>query len=78
MEKMSEKTKAYSSNANPTYKDSLFKKVFSDKKDLLELYNAISGRNCKSADELTIYTLEDVLYISRKNDISFIIEHTLS
>lgn len=78
MERMSEKTKTYSSNANPTYKDSLFKKVFSDKKDLLELYNAISGRNCKSADELTIYTLEDVLYISRKNDISFIIEDVLS
>lgn len=78
MERMSEKANTYSRNANPTYKDSLFKKVFSEKKDLLELYNAVSGRNCKSADELTIYTLEDVLYISKKNDMSFIIEGVLS
>lgn len=63
---------------NSNYKDSLFRKVFSEKEDLLDLYNAISGRNCKCADELTIFTLEDVLYISRKNDISFIIEDVLN
>ena len=78
MKNQSEETKTYSVKENPKYKDTLFRKIFSNKEDLLELYNAISGRNCQSAEELVFYTLEDVLYISRKNDVSFIIEDVLS
>ena len=58
------------------YKDFLFRRVFEDKKDLLELYNALNGTDYKDPDELEITTLEDVIYMSMKNDLSFIISST--
>ena len=39
------------------YKDTLFRMIFSDKKALLSLYNAISGKDYKDPDELEIVTL---------------------
>ena len=60
------------------YKDRLFQKVFEDKKDLLELYNAVNETNYTNPDELEITTLEDVIYLSMKNDLSFIIGSTLN
>lgn len=58
---------------NRQYKDRLFRVVFRDKKDLLDLYNAINGTDYQNADELLITTLEDVIYLGMKNDISFMI-----
>ena len=60
------------------YKDRLFQKVFEDKKDLLELYNAVNETQYTNPDELEITTLEDVIYLSMKNDLSFIISSTLN
>ena len=60
------------------YKDRLFQKVFEDKKDLLELYNAVNETNYTNPDELEITTLEDVIYLSMKNDLSFIISTSLN
>ena len=55
------------------YKDKLFQRVFSDKKDLLDLYNAVNQTSYTNPDDLEITTLEDVIYLSMKNDLSFII-----
>ena len=44
------------------YKDRLFQKVFEDKKDLLDLYNAVNGTQYTNQDDLEITTLEDVIY----------------
>ena len=63
--------------ANKRYKDSLFRNIFNDKEKLLELYNAIEGTEYQDAQTITINTLEDVLYMGMKNDISFIIDDTL-
>ncbi len=60
------------------YKDSLFRLIFNNRKDLLELYNAINGTHYDNVDDLTIYTLEDVLYISYKNDASFLVDDVLN
>ena len=60
------------------YKDRLFQKVFEDKKDLLELYNAVNGTGYTNLEDLEITTLEDVIYLSMKNDLSFIISSTLN
>ena len=60
------------------YKDRLFQKVFEDKKDLLELYNAVNETHYTNPDELEITTLEDVIYLSMKNDLSFIISSTMN
>lgn len=53
-------------------KDRLFRFVFRDKKYLLQLYNAINGTNFQKEDDLIVYTLEDVIYLKMKNDLSFI------
>ena len=45
---------------NRKYKDRLFQRVFQDKRDLLDLYNAINGTNHQNPEELEITTLEDV------------------
>ena len=61
-----------------TYKDRMFRMIFSEKEKLLELYNAVSGKNYKDPDLLTINTLENAIYMSMKNDISFLIDSRLS
>ena len=58
---------------NRNYKDTLFRMVFKKKEDLLDLYNAINGTDYKNPDELEVNTLENVLYMTMKNDISFLI-----
>lgn len=55
------------------YKDVLFRRVFKDKKSLLELYNAVNGTNYSDEEELTIVTLEDAIYMNVKNDIAFLV-----
>lgn len=60
------------------YKDRLFRLVFQKKEDLLSLYNAVNGTDYKNPDELEVNTLNNVLYLSMKNDISFLISGTLS
>ena len=68
----------YENRINRRYKDSLFRKVFSDKKDLLDLYNALNGTDYSNEEELTVTTLEDVVYISVKNDLSFLVGGTIN
>ena len=59
---------------NRTYKDRLFKIIFEDKKELLSLYNALTGKNYPNPDELEINTIDDVIYMHLKNDMSFILD----
>ena len=58
---------------NKKYKDRLFKLVFKEKKDLLELYNAINDTDYDNPDDIEINTIEDVVYMGMKNDVSFLI-----
>ena len=64
--------------ANRTYKSSVFTMVFQEKKELLELYNAVSGKHYEDPEELEINTLDNAIYMSIKNDLSFIIDSRLS
>ena len=59
---------------NRSYKDRLFKIIFEDKKELLSLYNALTGKNYQNPDELEINTIDDVIYMHLKNDMSFILD----
>ena len=63
---------------NRKHKDRLFQKVFERKEDLLALYNAVNHTSYTNAEELEITTLDDVIYLSMKNDLSFIISATLN
>jgi len=63
--------------ANRKYKDSVFRSIFNNKEKLLELFNALVGTDYKDPEAIEINTLEDVLFMDRKNDISFIIDDFL-
>ena len=60
------------------YKDILFRYVFRDKKEILQLYNAINQTNHTNENDLVITTMEDVIYIGMKNDLSFIIMNEMN
>ena len=63
---------------NTKYKGRLFRLIFREKKELLELYNAVNESNYTNPDELEITTMEDVVYMGMKNDLSFIIGDEMS
>ena len=60
------------------YKDTLFRMIFSDKETLLSLYNAMSGKDYDDPDELEIVTLENAIYMNKKNDLAFVIDSSLN
>ena len=64
--------------ARRNYKARLFEMVFSQKKELLDLYNAVNHTSYTNPDELEINTLENAIYLSMHNDLSFIIDSRLS
>lgn len=51
--------------------------LFSDKANLLSLYNAINSSNYKDPDQLEIVTLENAVYMGMKNDLSFLIDTSI-
>ena len=58
---------------NRKHKDRLFCSVFKEKKELLSLYNAVNGTNYTDEEELTVTTLDNAIYMTMKNDVSFLI-----
>ena len=66
---------------NKKYKDRLFRKIFSDEKNkgnLLELYNELNGTTYSNLEDLEITTIDDVIYMGMKNDVSFLLDSTMS
>ena len=62
---------------NRNYKDTIFRMLFSDRKNLLSLYNAVSGAHYEDPEKLEIVTLENAIYMGMKNDLAFIIDTDL-
>ncbi|MCI9149578.1 MAG: hypothetical protein HFI42_03630 [Lachnospiraceae bacterium] len=63
---------------NRKYKDRLFRFLFQEKKDLLDLYNAVNESFYTDPNELEIITLDDVIFMKMKNDLSFMISDQLN
>ncbi len=66
---------------NIKYKDRVFAKLFGEeenKEKLLSLYNAVNGTEHTNIEDLKIYTLDDVIYMKMKNDVSCIFDNFLS
>ena len=63
---------------NRIYKDRLYKMIFNDKSELLKLYNAINGTHYDDPAMLTITTLDNAIYMTMENDLSFIIDMLLA
>ena len=60
---------------NRAYKDTLFRWLFSESKEnALSLYNAINGSNYTDVNDLEFRTLNDVIYMKFKNDVSFLVD----
>ena len=53
------------------YRDSLFRSIFNNKKNLLSLYNALEGTDYTDSREIRITTLRGTFFNDLKNDISF-------
>ena len=60
--------------ANRQYKDTVFRMLFSEKENLLSLYNAVTGSHYQNAEALKIVTLENAIYMGMKNDLAFMLE----
>ena len=70
-----------STGVNREYRDRLFRFIFgrSEKKEwTLSLYNAVNGTCYTDANALTLNTIDDVLYVGMKNDVSFLIGDTMN
>lgn len=64
---------------NKNYKDTVFRLLFgNDRNELLKLYNAVNDTDYTNADDLTINTLEEAIYVSMRNDVSFVFQEDLS
>lgn len=63
---------------NREYKSRMFEMIFSEKKELLSLYNAVNGTDYTDPEQLEVNTLENAIYMSMHNDVSFIINSQLS
>ena len=63
------------------HKDRLFKFIFGrpEKKEwLLSLYNAVNHSHHTNAEDITFTTLDNVIYVNMKNDLSFLIGNVMS
>ncbi|MDY5811635.1 MAG: hypothetical protein SPJ89_06620 [Treponema sp.] len=66
---------------NVIYKDRLFKAIFGkqEHKDwLLSLYNALNNSDYKNPDDLELTTIGNIIYITMKNDLSFLIDSQMN
>lgn len=66
---------------NRGYKDRLFRFRFGleeYKDDVLSVYNALNGTAYDNASDITITTIDDIIYIKMKNDVSLLLDGNLS
>lgn len=63
--------------AKREYKDTIFRMIFKEKKELLSLYNAVNNSCYEREEDLQIVTLENAVYMNVKNDLAFLIDFHL-
>lgn len=55
------------------HKDRVFRMIYKDPEKALELYNGMNKSNYTNPDDLMITTLDNALYLSMKNDVSYVL-----
>lgn len=66
---------------NREYKDRLFTFIFGNNENkewTLSLYNAINGSDYKNPDDIKLNTIDNVVYMGMKNDVSFLIGYIMN
>ena len=71
------KNDSSSSTTTKRYSDNVFCLLYSDKKNLLDLYNALNNSSHTDTDNLSITTLKGGVYMKYKNDASFVFSYEL-
>ena len=76
-------TDIHASFFNSQIYDSLFKAIFGrdnpqSKKWRLDLYNALRGTEYTNPDALELNTIENVIYLTMRNDISFLVDSQMT
>ncbi len=67
-------------NINKRYKDRLFCLLFGNeeyKENILSLYNALCNTSHTDVNDIQIYTIDNVIYIEMKNDVSILLDSYL-
>ena len=64
-------------NVAVKYKDNVFCMLYRDKRNLLDLYNALNNSHHTNVDELEVTTLNGGSYMKYKNDASFLLTMNL-
>lgn len=80
---MDKRKKLYAAKPDQTkpkrlYRSRIFEMIFSDKTELLKLYNAMNGTNYKDTELLEVNTLENAIYMTMRNDVSFILDSRMN
>ena len=78
LEKTTNTTNDEDINVIRNYKDTVFRMLFNNKENLLELYNGVNNKHYTNVDDLTINTLENAIYLNMKNDVSCIFNFSLN
>lgn len=66
-------------HVNRKYRDRLFCALFGqDKEALLQLYNALHGTAYTDSAQLTVVTLDNIIYMKMVNDLAFVIAGVLN
>ena len=66
---------------NREHKDRLFRLLFGgsySRQNLLDLYNALNDTNYNDLEELQVTTIEDVIYMGMKNDVSILLHSRMA
>ena len=64
-------------SGNRNFKATLFTHIFNEPDKILELYNALSGKELPPETPIKQTTLEDVLFMDRINDLAFVVDGRL-
>ncbi len=75
---MNNESNTLSVKENRNYKDTLFRMIFREPKELLSLYNALNGTTYDDPAALEIVTLENAIYMTMKNDLACIVDSHLN
>ncbi len=62
------------------YKDSFFRIIFGEKhkENALALYNALNKSNYTNVEDLEMYTIDDAIYMTVKNDVAYLFDDSMN
>lgn len=63
---------------NREYRSDVFSMLMADKRNALQVYNALNGTNYEDPEMVSIYTMDKGVYLSIRNDSAIVVDSSLS